>query len=395
LIERRSSSAYDIDGIVIVKDSDELNILEEEGNPDYAIAYKMCLVDQLAETVVIGVEWNPSKHGQLKPRIRYEPFVIAGNTYQWTSGFNAKFISDNKIGPGSKLQIVRSGDINPYIKEVLSESTSGLPDFPTDYEWHWNETKVDIILDDINSCSQVEIKRLANFFKEMGIKGIAEGTTTKFVDNGWDLAAVLSATQEDFKQLDHVADKMSANLYKAIQSSIKNVPLLRIMVASGAFGMGLGNAKIGSILETYPNILDKYENTPRDKLIAEICQLDGFALKTATNFYEGLVKFKKFMAIHGNNITISTQPIKKREVDSEGVMAGQLVSMTGFRNVALEDWILRRGGRTSNSPSARMTILIVKDLTNGSGTAKFKKAQSLGAKIYDLDSFMSKYRVNY
>jgi len=394
LMERRMNSPYDIDGIVICRDNhDEINTLEETDNPDYAIAYKMCLLDQLAETTVVDIEWNPSKHGQLKPRIRYEPVIIAGNTYQWTSGFNGKFVYENKIGPGTKLVIFRSGDINPYIKEILSESTSGEAAMPTDHSWHWNKTNVDILLDDIENNAQVEVKRLAHFCKEMGIKGIGEGTTTKFVNNGWNLDQVLSAKQEDFKELDHVGDKMANNLYTAIQGSIKNVPMLRVMVASGCFGMGLGNAKIGVILEAHPNILDMFENYSRDELITEICQLDGFAIKTATNFYEGLIKFKKFMELHTNNITISSALTEKKNINTNGIMTGELVVMTGFRNAKLKDWIEGMGGRTSDSPSAKMTILIVKDLSRGSGTAKFKKAEALGAAIYELDSFISKYRI--
>jgi DNA ligase (NAD+) len=393
LMERRMSSPYDIDGIVIMKDNpDEINTLEETGNPDYAIAYKMCLLDQLAETTVVDVEWNPSKHGQVKPRIQYKPVIIAGETYQWTSGFNARFIQDNKIGPGTKLIIVRSGDVNPYIKEILSESTTGQAAMPTDHSWHWNKTNVDILLDDIENNEQVKIKRLANFCKEMGIKGIGEGTTAKFVNNGWDLDRVLSAKQDDFKELDRVGDKMSSNLYNGIQGAIKNVPLGRVMVASGMFGMGIGTAKVGAILENYPDILDRFENYTKDELIEEICQLDGFAIKTATNFYEGLIKFEKFMELHAGNITIVSSV--EKNIATSGVMAGELVVMTGFRNAKLKDWIERMGGRTSDSPSAKMTILIVKDLSKGSGTVKFKKAQALGVDIYQMDSFISKYRIN-
>lgn len=397
LLERRFSSPYDIDGIVIMKDNPgEINPLGEKGNPEYAIAYKICLLDQVAETVVTHVEWNPSRHGQLKPRIRYEAVEIGGNTYQWTSGFNAKFILDNKLGPGTQLTIFRSGDINPYIKEILSESLSGEGELPRDLKWHWNATKVDIILDDTEYNPNVEIKRLAHFCKEMGIKGIGEGTTAKFVDNGWNLDKILSATENDFRELDRVGSKMATNLYRAIQGSIKNVPLARVMVASGCFGMGLGSTKINAILDAIPAILEnKFKMQSKEELIRDICQLEGFANKTATSFYEGLIKFKEFMELHSNNITILTASVEKKEAKANGggAIRGELVVMTGFRNAKLKDWIERNGGRTSDSASARMTILIIKDLSRGAGTAKYKKAESLKAKIYELDSFISEYHI--
>ena len=36
---------------------------------------------------------------------------IVGGVYRRATGFNAKFIKQNKIGPGSKLLIIRTGDV--------------------------------------------------------------------------------------------------------------------------------------------------------------------------------------------------------------------------------------------------------------------------------------------
>ena len=43
-------------------------------------------------------------------------------------GFNAKYIIDNNIGIGTKLKIVRSGDVIPYILEVVKSTKPLLPD---------------------------------------------------------------------------------------------------------------------------------------------------------------------------------------------------------------------------------------------------------------------------
>lgn len=43
------------------------------------------------------------------------------------TGHNGKFIFENKIGPGSKIVIIKSGDVIPKIVEVISESNNGEP----------------------------------------------------------------------------------------------------------------------------------------------------------------------------------------------------------------------------------------------------------------------------
>ena len=59
--------------------------------------------------------------------------------------------NENNIGIGSRIIIIRSGDVIPYIKEVLSPSTDGKPLMPN-VKFIWN--KKDIILDDDNKMHE-------------------------------------------------------------------------------------------------------------------------------------------------------------------------------------------------------------------------------------------------
>ena len=94
LLDYRIKSKYDIDGIIITDD----NIYNKptEGNPGYSFAFKSNGIGKI--TKIKKVEWNVSKHGYLIPRIQIESVVIDGNSINYTTGFNAKFIKDNSIG---------------------------------------------------------------------------------------------------------------------------------------------------------------------------------------------------------------------------------------------------------------------------------------------------------
>jgi DNA ligase (NAD+) len=113
-----SENPYDIDGVIVHSNMPYEN--PKEGNPKYAFAYKMLL--DTAEAVVEDVEWNSSKWGVLKPRIKITPTQLSRITINYTTGFNAAFIRDNKINIGSRVLITRSGEIIPYLVVVLSQS---------------------------------------------------------------------------------------------------------------------------------------------------------------------------------------------------------------------------------------------------------------------------------
>ena len=123
LNHRRATSVYDLDGVVLdVNDEAQrarMNPTKTPLNPAYAVKYKIASADEEKNVRVVEVEFNISKHGYLKPRIRIEPTELMGVTIQHATGFNARYIYDNKIGTGAIIRITRSGDVIPFCLEVL------------------------------------------------------------------------------------------------------------------------------------------------------------------------------------------------------------------------------------------------------------------------------------
>lgn len=68
------------------------------------------------------VEWSLSKTKYLIPRVKIEPTQLSGTTVQYTAGFNAEYIKNNKIGPGAVVEICKSGEIIPDIQSVVKPS---------------------------------------------------------------------------------------------------------------------------------------------------------------------------------------------------------------------------------------------------------------------------------
>ena len=79
-----------------------------------------------AISTVTGVLWDMSKTHYAIPRIHIEPVSLSGTSVEFATGFNAKYICDNHIGPGSIIEICKSNEIIPYIKNVISSGENSM-----------------------------------------------------------------------------------------------------------------------------------------------------------------------------------------------------------------------------------------------------------------------------
>ena len=334
----RERSNYEIDGIII-NDESKIHKRNTSGNPKYAIAFKK--ISNLEETTVEEVIWKASKHGTLKPRIRVKPIELSGVTITYVTGFNAKFIEDNKIGPGTKLEITRSGDVIPHIVQVISGTKPQMPE----RGYTWNKTHVDIILDTEQVETETIISRLTHFFSTLKIKGISKATITKLVNNNLDtISSILDSSISEFRNLGF-GPKVSENMFNEIQKGILNVELATLMAATPFFGFGLGKRKIQLILDIYPNILKISDN-----LTGKIADISGWSVESAKQFEEGLIHFKQFLK---DNPKITYTVISPVEVHEDAQFSGMKIVFSGFRNKDLEKEIVAKGGTVSTSVSKK------------------------------------------
>ena len=121
LKERRTKGNYVIDGVIVTDNG--IHDRNEDSNPEYAFAFKDILEDQKAESKIIEIEWKVSKNGYLNPTVIIEPVSIGGVEIKRVTAHNAKYVVDNKLGKGALIEIIRSGDVIPYIQKVLKPAS--------------------------------------------------------------------------------------------------------------------------------------------------------------------------------------------------------------------------------------------------------------------------------
>lgn len=382
LLNRRENSEYDIDGIIF--SDDNLYLANKSGNPKHSFAWKQ--IDEVKEAEVEKVEWKISKDGYIKPRIHIKPTKISGVLIKHVTGHNAKNIVNNKIGPGAIVKLVRSGEVIPYIIDVVKKAKK--IEYPK-YAYKWNKTNVDFILDD-NMNDEAEkcilIKNIVYFFKKMNIKNADENIIIKMIDTGLDsIPKILSAKPKDFLKIEGFKDKMANKIYNNIQNSIKSVKMVDLMNASNKFGHGLGKRKLELIIKEYPDIVTK--KIKKKDLIEDLMEIDGYSTKTAELFANNLPEFKKFLK------SVSMIKISKKEDKVKKIkdFKDKTIVFTGFRNDLWKEIIKGNGGNVTGSVTKNTDIVVTND-KNGTGS-KLQKAKSLNKKIMSISEFSKKFKL--
>ena len=374
---RRTASAYEIDGLVVESNGpyDHKTI----GNPTFAFAFKKP-VDAVGTHVhVIEVGWQVSKDGLLKPRVQYEPIKTDGVVMQYATAHNAKFVFDNKIGPGAVIEVIRSGSVIPTIVSVVEPATAQMPGVP----FTWTKSGVDAVVKDVDVNEEVQIRRLIKFFSEMGVDNISKGLVNKFWDHGFQtLNHYLHATIDDLLELPGVERQLATKLHTNIQGAIKGAPLVKVMKASNSFSGGLGERKLTAILSALPSLLTL--SGSKHAKMQVLIGIDGIQETTASQVLIGIDRFKQFMKDHPA-ITIKAASAVRPSASSQA-MAGTHVVFSGVRDKDLAARVEAMGGIVNTSVSAKTTILVVKDVT--ATTSKIERAKELGIKVMDLSDFV-------
>ena len=380
LVEWRKNYIYEIDGVIVTNDG----LYERKsGNPEHAFAFKMVLSDQVAEAKVVDVIWTPSKDGYLKPRVQIEPINLGGVRIEYATGFNGAFIKDNKVGIGAVIELIRSGDVIPHIRKVTVPATEAkMPTVP----YKWNDTHIDIMLEDVGSDETVKEKVITGFFRGINVEGLSSGNIARIVQAGFDtVPKILKMTKEDLLSVEGFKEKTAEKLYNGIREKIEAAPLVTIMAASNLFGRGFSDKKLELIMSEYPDVLLSKE--PKENKISKVSAIKGMATKTAEAFVERIPEFLQFLK--DANLEKKLSQEKATSIDQSHPLYNKTIVMTGFRDKELEDKLKLLGAKMGSSVSKNTFVVLVKDLEEDTGKAN--EARKIGVPLMTPDAFIQKY----
>ena len=194
------STEFEIDGLII-----ELNRLDlqsqlgretSSNNPVWARAFKHPSFEQSAETDIIGISWNISKQGLLKPTLHISPVKLDGVTVSNVTGNNARFVKDLGLGVGAKVVVKRSGMVIPIIADVVIPVEFQMPDVPN---IDWNENGVELVT--LFETDEQQLKKIVAFFEILEADNVSEGVITQLWEAGYrTIKDILNLKKQDFRK---------------------------------------------------------------------------------------------------------------------------------------------------------------------------------------------------
>ena len=392
LQERREHGDYVIDGIV-VSDISKYYEIQKDKNPEQSFAFKSIHTLEQAEVIVTKVEWNVSKDMYMKPIVMFKEIELDNVKIKQATGFNGSFIEKNIIGPGSRIMIIRSGNVIPHILTVLTPSANGSPSMPgtEGVDYKWNDTRVDIMrISKVGDKDRdYDIKNLQYFMKTAEIEYMGPGNISKIYDAGFDdIKKIVNITEKELLTINGFKEKMVHNIINAL-SKIKEIDCLILMDASNIMGRGFSYKKIKLITDAHPCILghDKKNRLLTSKInVGDLLKVEGIAETSAKLFLNNLPKFYEFYDNLG--IKCKEKAIVSRDVATIAVInsniAGKSFVFTGFRDKDLEAYITDMGGFIKTTISKNTNYLVVNDLNENSGKAI--TARSLGVPLILRDN---------
>lgn len=393
---KRETSTYSIDGLVISID-EVPNLLPKEMKS--VVAFKMRLEEQIRQTKVINIEWNISRYGRYIPVVLYESVYIDGVRLHRASGHNAQHIRDWNLGIGSKIKVVRSGDVIPTIIDV-DVNLEIEPIFPPLIpEWYWKGK--DIILKDIEGNRNVQIQRILYFFKTIGVPRLGEKTVEKFYDTGLNtINKITNAIPSNFIKIKGIGQKTAVNIYTGIHDTMQHTRIDRFIPASSNLELGIGRKLIKILLRYYPMAIEDSEETIRKNLKKK--GIPGFGPKRIENVAENIPKFLKFLySLNKEDIEYAIQNEKRKLIliKDKGYnkqIQSKIFVFTGFFGKVdydLEDEIYDNLGSVSSVVNSSIECVISANLMDIS--TKIIEAEKLKIPVYSIEEFVKKYNLKY
>jgi NAD-dependent DNA ligase len=372
---------YIIDGIIITDD----HIYDRKiGNPEQSFAFKIQTEQQMSVATVVDIIWTPSKNGYLKPRIKIHPVMIDNVSITYINGFNGSYIKNNKIGVGSVIRIIRSGDVIPHMLDVIVPSDE--PKMP-EVKYIWSSSGVDIILEDIKNDKTVKLKQNILFFKTIGVEELCQGHIQKIMESGNDtIEKIINMNIDDYLLINGFQQKMANKIYNNIREKLHTVKIENLIVASNIFARGTSTQKVKVIFELYPDILEN--NMSVSEKILKITKIKGMSEMSATQFIEKIPEFLSFL--DGiMDIDTKNKLLKRSMITSNHALYKKTIVITGFRNSELVEKIEKMGCIISNNVNNKTSLVISKNiiLTNN----KMKEAQRLNIPIMTINDFIHIY----
>ncbi len=381
-----AASDYPLDGAVISVAPEALRRRLGATAHHYRWQIAVKRKGETAATTVESIQWQVGRTGNVTPVLEVAAVNLSGATIRRVTAHHAGMVTKHRIGPGSKIEIIRSGEVIPKLEQVLAPAEhitvpERCPACQSLLRW-----KGDFLRCRAADCpAQIE-QRISHWFRTLGsadwfgIKSIQ-----KLVARGYDrLEKIYAMDREDFVaagfgpvQSRNLADALTTSRTKAVED-------WRFLAAFGIPDLGVGDSR--NILQhvALEEVLDVDQAT--------LESIKGFGREKSISIPRGVAAIQdliRHMLALDFNI-LATPKTGGDAAEGDSPIAGMKIVFSGKMAAGsrgeMEDQARKMGARVQSAVSGATELLVC---GTNVGAAKLEKASRLGIRmVSEADYFL-------
>lgn len=389
--EKRSSLAYDIDGIVIkVNDITKYDLIGYTAKtPKWATAYKFPPEEVI--TKLEDIIFTVGRTGKITPNAVITPTKVAGSTVSRATLHNEDFVVDKDLRIGDYIIIRKAGDVIPEVVRPLPERRNGterpfvmIDKCPVCGSPLIRKDAMHFCVSPTCPARQIEgiihyASRNAMDIDTMGEKVVEEFFNEKFID-GIPSIYELSQYRSEIVKREGWSYKSIDNLLDAIEASKKN-SLERLL-----FGLGIKEVgeKTAKILAKRYGTLDRFFELSEEELM-NVPDLGPVSAHSIYTYFHDEKNRDLIEKLHQNGLNF--EYLGQNLTNENSPFFGKTIVLTGtlskYGRKEATELLENIGAKVAGSVSKK-TDFVVYGVEAGS---KLDKARELGVKILNEEEF--------
>ncbi|MEQ1530740.1 MAG: helix-hairpin-helix domain-containing protein [Methylococcales bacterium] len=376
---------FDVDGVVFeVTDEVVKQYLgATRHHHRWQIAFKNNI--ESAEVQVLSVTPQTSRSGRVNPVAELEPTKLSGALISRATAHHYGMVKELGIGPGTVIELTRSGLVIPKIERVIRPADPQIPEHcpscGSDLVW---DSDYLYCLNSIQCPAQIE-NSIEHFFRTLAnIDGFGQKTIEKLHAAG--VGSVYAVYQLTVTQLQDMGfgDKTAQNLLAQLQRSrMEAIEDWRFLGAFGIYRMGLGNCER---LLQHHQLLDIFNLT-----IDDVIAIEGFAEKTGALVVSCLAGIKEdFLRLYELGFNLVETPPAVQQQATLSAIAGKTIVFTGTMQHGKRDDMKkeakRLGAKVAGSVTGNTDFLVT---GTDVGVAKINAASEKGVQVLSEQEYLA------
>ncbi len=362
--------------------------------------------DELHETRLLSIEWNPSRSGEISPAAVFQTAEIDGCGVSRASLHNLSFIEGMELKPGCRILVSKRNMIIPHVEENLDRGGFSLAEIIPDKcpccgeptRVHESRSTEDgkekitkTLFCDNQNCETRRLRQFVHFAgqKAMNIDGLSEATLEKFIGRGWIHTYMdiyeLDRHRSEIIRMEGFGEKSWQRLWDAIQES-RNTTFERYLIAMDI--PMVGNTASRTLAGQFHSDLEEFEDAVHHQY--DFTQLPDFGDTLHNNIHEWFYDEENIYVweVLQQMLNIETKAVEESTAPASGnPFAGMTIVVTGkvepYTRNGINAKIESLGARAGSSVSSKTDYLVCGEKAG----SKLAKARELGVKVLTPEQF--------